>query len=130
VSQSNVLWSWGTKCWHCSCVTVGKFSMHSTFWLGILKCTLKEFCILKEYSYKYRKWKLIWNNFFLIKKYVNLKKAIQIVFIETAVCFLTDIIAGMYVTYVIKFHLASSQSIPNITLTIITIHIYMVGISF
>jgi len=52
-------------------------------------------------------------------------KSNTFVFMETLVCLLTDIIAGMYVTYVKKFHLTSSQSIPNITHITITIYIYI-----
>ena len=52
-------------------------------------------------------------------------KSNTVVFMETLVCLLTDIIEGMYVTYVKKFHLTSSQSIPNINLIHITITMYI-----
>jgi len=44
---------------------------------------------------------------------------------EKLVHLLTDIIEGMYVTYVKKFHLTSSQSIPNTTLIHTTITTYI-----
>ena len=56
---------------------------------------------------------------------------------ETIDCLLTDIIAGIYVTYFKQFHVTSNQAIPNITLIQITITIYIyiytyihTGISF